>query len=402
MKRSVRNGLAIAGMAGGIFFLGDAVASAADGGQTNTTDQGSTQAADTQDGGSGTTGNVGGNASDSSNTTDAGATTGAGGGGGGGNDVNATTGAQNATIIVVANDEEEAKVLAEYAAQNTAPAGQDATGEVNIETGSVNVEQNANGGPVDNSGNIAALPAVNVNQTNTTTQNNTQSASNQGGDQGRPQHHDGYEPRHDCNEPDKTSSVQGSGGNYCGPRHECDESDNPTLQGTDGKDCEHEHDNGGTTGNVGGNGNHSSNDTDIDIGTDVKGGDGGTNNANVNTGLQDVVFKCIAIGGGDAKCIFNITTGSVTVIQNANGGAVSNSGNIGSGTKEQAPPAAPKHMAPHHAASASAPSLSSAQPSSGQLAFTGSDVSVPLTVGLLALGAGAGLTLLGRRPVLAA
>jgi hypothetical protein len=42
-----------------------------------------------------------------------------------------------------------------------------------------------------------------------------------------------------------------------------------------------------------------------------------------------------------------------------------------------------------------------AQPS-GQLAFTGSDVSAPLTLGLLALGAGAGLTFLGRRSAIAA
>ena len=41
------------------------------------------------------------------------------------------------------------------------------------------------------------------------------------------------------------------------------------------------------------------------------------------------------------------------------------------------------------------PALSSAQPS-GQLAFTGSDVSVPLTVGLWP-SAGIGLTALGRR-----
>ena len=46
-------------------------------------------------------------------------------------------------------------------------------------------------------------------------------------------------------------------------------------------------------------------------------------------------------------------------------------------------------------AAASAP-LSKAQPS-GQLAYTGSDVSVPLTVGLLALVAGIGLTALTRR-----
>ena len=158
------------------------------------------------------------------------------------------------------------------------------------------------------------------------------------------------------------------------------------------------------TGNIGGNSNESENETEVDIETDVDGGDGGTNNSNVNTGLQDVIFKCIAIGGGDAKCIFNITTGSVTVIQNANGGNVTNSGNVGSGDRGRehagAKPhaAAPKHVAPHRAA---APVLSSAQPS-GQLAFTGSDVSAPLTVGLLALGAGAGLTLLGRRSAHAA
>ena len=46
-------------------------------------------------------------------------------------------------------------------------------------------------------------------------------------------------------------------------------------------------------------------------------------------------------------------------------------------------------------AAASAP-LSSAQPS-GQLAFTGSDVSLPLTLGLLALGAGDRPDLAGRR-----
>jgi hypothetical protein len=34
---------------------------------------------------------------------------------------------------------------------------------------------------------------------------------------------------------------------------------------------------------------------------------------------------------------------------------------------------------------------------SGQLAFTGSDIQVPATVGVLALAAGLGLTVLGRR-----
>jgi hypothetical protein len=38
-----------------------------------------------------------------------------------------------------------------------------------------------------------------------------------------------------------------------------------------------------------------------------------------------------------------------------------------------------------------------ASSNSGQLAFTGSDVQVPATVGVLALAAGLGLTGLGRR-----
>jgi len=54
MNRSVRNGLAIAGMAGGIFFLGQAVASADDGG-TQAADANSTvdQSNASTDGGGG-------------------------------------------------------------------------------------------------------------------------------------------------------------------------------------------------------------------------------------------------------------------------------------------------------------------------------------------------------------
>jgi hypothetical protein len=54
---------------------------------------------------------------------------------------------------------------------------------------------------------------------------------------------------------------------------------------------------------------------------------------------------------------------------------------------------APAAMAP---AALKAPVSRTAQPK-GELAFTGSDVSVPLTLGLVALGAGAALSLAGRR-----
>ena len=61
MNRSVRNGLAIAGMAGGIFFLGQAVASADDGGGTQAADATSTvdqSNASTDGGGGGFNGNL--------------------------------------------------------------------------------------------------------------------------------------------------------------------------------------------------------------------------------------------------------------------------------------------------------------------------------------------------------
>ena len=55
MRRSVRNGLAIAGMAGGVWFLGQAVAQADE--QANNVGQDSSQSA--TGGGGGITGNIG-------------------------------------------------------------------------------------------------------------------------------------------------------------------------------------------------------------------------------------------------------------------------------------------------------------------------------------------------------
>jgi hypothetical protein len=232
---------------------------------------------------------------------------------------------------------------------------------VNIETDDVYVEQNANGGNVDDSGNVNDLPDL-PDQSNTVHQSNDQSATSE-------------------------DDHEGENGN----------SNSSNSEG--GSD--------GLTGNLAGNFNESENETEIDIDTDVQGGDGGSNYSNVNTGLQDVLFLCIAKGGGDAKCIFNISTGSVTVIQNANGGNVSDSGNVGEdkgrdGKKDDdkrddkgdrpdkvrpdKAPAAPVHFVP----------VSDKQPT-GELAFTGADVSLPLFAGLMALGLGVGLTAAGRR-----
>jgi hypothetical protein len=365
MKRSVRNGVAIAGMVGGFWLLGQAVAQA-DEGQTNDVAQENTQSSTSQDGGA--TGNAAGNFNESENSTEVDVSTDVDGGDGGYNESNVNTGVQGAVIIVVANDEEQAKVLAEY--NGNGGGSSDGKGVVNIETDDVYVEQNANGGNVDDSGNVNDLPDL-PDQSNTVHQSNDQSATSEDEDD-----HEGEYPN-------------GNSGNE--------------LQSLNGG-------NGGLTGNLAGNFNESENEIDIDIDTDVNGGDGGENYSNVNTGLQGVIFKCIAEGGGDAKCIFNISTGSVTVIQNANGGDVSDSGNVGNdkgrhddkgdrpGKKDDQDKERPHAVTPEKAPAApvSFVPVSDKQPT-GELAFTGADVSLPLFAGLMALGLGVGLTAAGRR-----
>jgi LPXTG-motif cell wall-anchored protein len=114
-----------------------------------------------------------------------------------------------------------------------------------------------------------------------------------------------------------------------------------------------------------------------------------------------------------STCTYNITTGNVTVYQYANGGNVSNSGNVSIGNgknscgcrKKSPPPEAssPPSPAPTPTSSTAVKTLkkktavlSGAQPTH-TLATTGAETSTPLTAGLIALGAGAALTLAGRR-----
>jgi hypothetical protein len=364
MRRSVRNGVAIAGMVGGFWLLGQAVAQAE---QVNDVGQENTQSSTSEDGG--LTGNAAGNFNESENKTEVDIETDVDGGDGGANYSNVNTGVQGAVIIIVADDAEQAKVLEEYNGTNGGGHGSDATGVVNIETDDVYVEQNANGGNVDDSGNVNDLPRL-PDQTNNVHQSNDQSATSED---------DGWKgPRKDGKDEENGVETLGSGGGH-----------------------------GGLTGNLAGNFNESENKTEVDIETDVEGGDGGENYSNVNTGLQGVIFKCIAEGGGDAKCIFNISTGSVTVIQNANGGNVSDSGNVGDGKgrdgkdrhdgKKDDDKDRPDYVAPDKAPAAPVYVPVSDKQPTGELAFTGADVSLPLTAGLLALGLGVGLTAAGRR-----
>jgi hypothetical protein len=350
-------------MAGGVWFLGQAVAQA-DTGQTNDTAQENTQTADSE-GGSGVTGNLGGNFNSSSNSAHVTVTTNVAGGNGGTNTSNVNTGVQGAIIVVKSEGESRPPVLQGASVSSEGPRSEhhsnDANGSLNISTHSVYVEQNANGGSVSGSGNISELPSVN--QSNNVWQSNNQSASSE-------DNHNKW-PRHDDKEMYKSNGMSRG--------------------------------HGGLTGNIGGNFNHSSNRLWMDVSTNVYGGDGGYNDSNVNTGVQLALLACIA-EHGDAWCKANIETGSVTVIQNANGGDVSDSGNIGARPAKHDHAKENAHMAKKEAVSpAAAPAakhsaaLSSAQPSSGQLAFTGADISLALTLGLLALGLGGAFTLAGRR-----
>jgi hypothetical protein len=360
-------------MAGGVWFLGQAVAQA-DVGQTNDTAQENTQTADSQNG-DGTTGNIAGNFNSSSNSAHITVSTNVSGGNGGTNTSNVNTGVQGADIVVASGGGGGGGGGTPLAAASSSGSqrggdyhkSNDANGELTISTRSVYVEQNANGGSVSGSGNISELP--NVNQENNVYQSNDQSASSE--DNG---HNWWNNNQHGEKNMFKSQSM-GRG-------------------------------NDGPTGNIAGNFNHSSNRLWLDVSTNVYGGNGGFNDSNVNTGVQDAFLGCFAGHRGDADCSADIETGSVTVIQNANGGDVSDSGNIGShGTtpasstppKQENAAVSPASAPAAKAAAAKSAALSSSQPSKGSLAFTGADVSLALTLGLLALGLGGAFTLAGRR-----
>jgi len=358
MNRSVRNGLAIAGMAGGLFFLGQAVASASD--QVASADNSTDQATASTDGGS-----SGSNHNDSSaeaknvDVTHVDSTV--TGGSGGINEASVNTGVQSGPPNVI------------YSTSSVRPGDdhEKQFSSITFNSGDVTLTQNANGGSVNNSGNIAVAD-TGGSQTATATNTVSQSTSSEGDDHHGRDHHDG----NDNNTPATTLSLNGGDDHH----------------------------------NNGGNRNESNaeatNIHKVEVDSTVTGGSGGINEADINTGIIGNTFYC----DEHATCTFNFHTGSVNLVQNANGGSVNGSGNIGIGApvpgmcncpkpvaKVECPEQAVKPaMKPAAAPAKHAAVVSSAQPK-GELAFTGSDVSLPLTVGLLALVAGLGLTVLGRR-----
>ncbi|TFV85749.1 hypothetical protein [Blastococcus sp. CT_GayMR16] len=357
----MRNGLAIAGMAGGIFFLGQAVASADQvSDAANGVDQ--SNSSTESDGGNA---NLNGSSAEATNVDKTEVDTDVDGGDGGTNNATVNTGVVPiySTNTFSGSENEEEFTSIEF------------------DSGDVKLTQEANGGDVNGSGNVAV--AGGGDQTAIATNEVDQSNTSESDD-------------HDWN---------GGGGNW-------DKEDGPEAlsSGSGGG-----HDEDGNA-NLNGSSAEATNIHKVEVDTDIDGGDGGTNNADINTGIIGNTFYCPEY----STCIYNFRTGSVTLVQEANGGDVNGSGNVNVGGNgqwpwcdcdkdghqdakpgdcpqkhEEARPAV-KPVAPAAPVAHQAPASAKAQPS-GQLAYTGSDVSLPLTVGLLALGLGVGLTAAGRR-----
>jgi hypothetical protein len=473
MKRSVRSGIAIAGMAGGFWLLGQAVASADD--AVNPASATADQASATQAGGGG--GGGGGDAT-STNTQDVAATndvhntatTGdvnAGGGisavgvaAGNGNTVAADSGkgdvdaTQKVTTVVWVSSEANGGTVS---GSNNAAAGNGASNTATAE-GTQNSE--TTGGSGKGGGDATSTNTQNVDAANTVRNTATTGDINAGGGLSAVEVQAGngndvlaasgsqnnqnkwhHQESGDVNASqtvdtsvavdsaanggsvtDSNNAWAGNGGSNSATATGVQNSETTGGNGQNGK--EHwGHKSGSWWDHHGGNAD-SQNDQNVDA-TNNEHNSSSTGNIDVSGGVSAV--EVIAGNGntlyctsksGNVTCSQNITT-IINIISQANGGSVSCSNNASAGNagsavcpvshnsskpaspgKKAAAPAAHKAAAPaaHKAAAPAAhkKASASAQPS-GQLAFTGAETSLPLTLGLLALGAGGALTLAGRR-----
>lgn len=366
MRRSVRNGLAIAGMAGGMWFLGHAVANAS---ETSTPDAQTqvTQQSSSTGPSSASNSNVSSNSASASNTSVTKVQTGdITAGSGGHNEAQVNTGVLGSGPAVTSMTKSEDHGDEHHGAPTTS---------VTVNSGDVSATQQANGGDVNHSGNVHVTPSAGDQTASATATTTVDQTATSTAPKGEEHHHgDGHGPWNN-----DSHGQQGSSGNS----------------------------------NVSDNSANASNKDITKVQTgDITAGNGGSNYADINTGLIGTNFYCPKGG-----CTYNITTGDVTLLQQANGGSVNGSGNVNigpaaqpSGQKPSEQPsqkpckkeAAKPAVAPAAAPTAAVPTaakvspVSSAQPT-GTLATTGSDIELPLTAGLLALGLGVGLTAAGRR-----
>jgi hypothetical protein len=169
MNRSVRNGLAIAGMAGGLFFLGQAVASADE--QVADAANSVDQAASTEGGGGNFNGN--GSEAEAKNVEVTEVDTNVSGGDGGSNQASVNTGVIPNQVI--------------YADSVAPPIGENeqSFSTITFESGDVTLVQEANGGDVNGSGNVAV--AGGGDQTAVATNEVSQTATSEDDGHGWPQ-----------------------------------------------------------------------------------------------------------------------------------------------------------------------------------------------------------------------
>ena len=341
MNRTLRNGLAVAGMAGGMLFLGQAVASAEDVVQDNTANVGQ------EDG-------RGGNDADIEQDNDL--------------DLEAEAEGGNAGVsvdvdnVVVNSVEGGGTGGSSGSADKKAPAPTPTTVRVTFDT-TLNNDIAVDSTVVGSGNGVIDAPDV--------TQTNTANVDQKSDDDGRKGNHN-YPPKKD-----NVASFSGGGGG----------------------------------GGGGGNDADVDQDNEADIDLDAEGGDVG-----VDVDVDNAVINTVNCWGDKDSSVSCDVTFNTTINNNIDiRSVICGSGNAVIGTLPSfvcnlgpaaaAPAAAPAAQAKpaeqkHHAAAnaRSAPkAMSSAQPSKGQLAYTGSDVSAPLTLGLLALGAGGALSLAGRR-----
>jgi hypothetical protein len=338
MNRSVRNGIAIAGMAGGIFFLGQAVASAD---QTATAANNGDQSSSAQgSGGDSAAGNANFSDAEATNVQKTEVDTDVDGGDGGKNIAVINTGVVsggNDIRTLEAPEEEDGKVV------------------VDVESGDVALSQSADGGDVNKSGNVNAAGNTG-NQTATAVNNVDQNADADSGDDGK---------KWDDSEAGNINKSDAEATNVDITDVETD---------VDGGD-------GGTNVAV--------------INTGIVGNtfycpQGATCYYNFTTGSVTVHQSA---DGGDVNGSGNVNVGDSYGHPHADHHKPGHEADCPE-HKAAAPVAHhAKRAAPAHRA---APVSTYAQPK-GELAYTGAETTAPLALGLIALGAGGALTLAGRR-----
>jgi hypothetical protein len=450
MKRSVRSGIAIAGLAGGFWLLGQAVANADDAVNAASASGAQTQSTTAGGGGGGDADSTTKQSVDASNTNNNTATTGtvdtSGGSSkvaavaGNGNTVSASSGkgdveaSQKVTTVVWISSEANGGPVS---GSNNAAAG---NGASNTATATATQNTQTTGGSGKNGGDADSTTKQHVDASNTNSNYATTGYIDASGGKSQvgvvagnengvlagsgSRHHSGDVNASQTVDTKVTISSEANGssvsdsnnaaaGNGASNTATAKGVQNSETTGGDGQNGEehHHHNKGGDADSTTKQHVDASNTNDNSATTGDIDASGGHSTVGVVAGNGNTLY-CTS-KTGNVTCSQNIST-IINIISQANGGSVSCSNNASAGNSgsavcpvtnnsnsnsnsnksaQAAAPAAHKAVAP---AAKKSSASASAQPS-GTLAFTGAETSLPLTLGLLALGVGGALTLAGRR-----